>query len=63
MAARQVPVTVYAEMTPNPEVMKFVANKKLVEQIFEYKTIDETTHAPLAQKRFKFPVCRERFYF
>ena len=29
MAARTIPVTVYAEMTPNPEVMKFVSNKVL----------------------------------
>jgi NFU1 iron-sulfur cluster scaffold homolog, mitochondrial len=29
-ASKKVPVTVYAESTPNPTVMKFVANKKLV---------------------------------
>ena len=55
------PITIYAESTPNPGVMKFVANKKLVEQIFEYKTIDETTHAPLAQKLFHFPFVKEVF--
>tara|TARA_B110000259_G_scaffold30592_1_gene33239 strand:+ start:847 stop:1740 length:894 start_codon:yes stop_codon:yes gene_type:complete len=58
---KKVPITIYAESTPNPGVMKFVANKKLVEQIFEYKTIDETTHAPLAQKLFHFPFVKEVF--
>ena len=58
---KKVPISIYAESTPNPGVMKFVANKKLVEQIFEYKTIDETTHAPLAQKLFHFPFVKEVF--
>ena len=58
---KKVPITIYAESTPNPGVMKFVANKKLVEGIFEYKTIDETTHAPLAQKLFHFPFVKEVF--
>ncbi|MDO7542758.1 MAG: NifU family protein [Flavobacteriaceae bacterium] len=58
---KKVPISIYAESTPNPGVMKFVANKKLVEQIFEYKTIDETTYAPLAQKLFHFPFVKEVF--
>ena len=58
---KKVPISIYAESTPNPGVMKFVANKKLVEGIFEYKTIDETTHAPLAQKLFHFPFVKEVF--
>ena len=28
--AKKVPVTVYADSTPNPSVMKFVANKKIL---------------------------------
>lgn len=58
---KKVPISIYAESTPNPGVMKFVANKKLVEEIFEYKTIDETTYAPLAQKLFHFPFVKEVF--
>ena len=58
---KKVPITIYAESTPNPGVMKFVANKKLVEQIFEFKSIDETTRAPLAQKLFHFPFVKEVF--
>tara|TARA_B100000767_G_scaffold184814_1_gene172390 strand:- start:6566 stop:7459 length:894 start_codon:yes stop_codon:yes gene_type:complete len=55
------PITIYAESTPNPGVMKFVANKKLADQIYEYKNIDETTNAPLAQKLFHFPFVKEVF--
>ena len=55
------PVTVYAESTPNPSVMKFVTNKKLVDQIYEFKNIDETSNAPLAQKLFHFPFVKEVF--
>ena len=41
--------------------MKFVANKKLVDQIYEFKDIDETSNAPLAQKLFHFPFVKEVF--
>ena len=34
----RVAVTVYAEVTPNPAVMKFVANKKLVPGVFGQKS-------------------------
>lgn len=57
----KVPVTVYAESTPNPAVLKFVANKKLVLQASEFKNIDEAKHAPLAQKLFHFPFVKEIF--
>lgn len=58
---KPVPVTVYAESTPNPSVMKFVANKKLVLQAAEFKNIDETKNAPLATKLFHFPFVKEVF--
>ena len=57
----RVAVTVYAEVTPNPAVMKFVANKKLVPGVFEFKNIDEAADSPLAQKLFQFPYVREVF--
>ena len=44
--------TVYAESTPNPNTMKFVANRSLVPKRFEFNNIDETTHAPMAQELF-----------
>ena len=34
------PVTIYAESTPNPGVQKFVANKNLVSQTFEFTSIE-----------------------
>jgi Fe-S cluster biogenesis protein NfuA len=58
---KKVPVTVYAESTPNPTVMKFVANKPLVSGTFEFKNIDEAVHAPLAKELFTFPFVKEVF--
>ncbi|WP_372917873.1 NifU family protein [Salegentibacter sp.] len=58
---KSVPVTVYAESTPNPAVMKFVANKKLVLQAAEFKNIDDAKNAPMAQKLFHFPFVKEIF--
>jgi len=58
---KKVPVTVYAESTPNPVVMKFVANKPLAEGTFEFKSIDDTVHAPLAKELFGFPFVKEVF--
>lgn len=59
--AAKVAVTVYAEVTPNPAVMKYVANKRLVPDVFEFKNIDEASDAPLAQKLFEFPFVKEVF--
>ena len=58
---KSVPVTVYAESTPNPGVMKFVANKKLVLKTAEFKNIDEAKDAPLAQQLFHFPFVKAVF--
>ena len=60
-SSKLVPVTVYAETTPNPGVMKFVANKKLVISGAEFKNIDSTTDAPLARQLFHFPFVKEVF--
>ena len=60
-STKKVPVTVYAESTPNPSVMKFVANKKLVLESAEFKSIDETERSPLAEKLFHFPFVKEIF--
>lgn len=61
VAVKKVPVTVYAESTPNPGVMKFVANKTLATGTFEFKSIDDTLHAPLAKELFGFPFVKEVF--
>jgi len=56
---KKIPVTVYAESTPNPQVMKFVANKKLVLKPMEFKSIDDTKDVELVQKLFHFPFVKE----
>lgn len=58
---KKAPITIYAESTPNPNVMKFVANKMLVNAIYEFKSIDETEAAPLAKALFSFPFVNEVF--
>ncbi|MAO10475.1 MAG: hypothetical protein CMC07_06235 [Flavobacteriaceae bacterium] len=58
---KKVPVTIYAESTPNPAAMKFVANKPLADGTFEFKNIDEALHAPLAKALFSFPFVKEVF--
>jgi Fe-S cluster biogenesis protein NfuA len=60
-APAKIPVSVYAESTPNPIVMKFVANKPLAEGTFEFKNIDEAFQAPLAKELFTFPFVKEVF--
>ena len=62
MAARQVPVTVYAEMTPNPDVMKFVANKVLNPGApLDYSSSDDATNSPLAEAVLNFPFVENVF--
>ncbi|MFI1744410.1 NifU family protein [Thalassobellus sediminis] len=54
-------VTVYAESTPNPSVMKFVANKKIVTALFEFTSIDDAKLSPLATELFHFPFVKSVF--
>lgn len=56
------PVTVYAEVTPNPATMKFVANKRIVPATFEFKNIDEAATSNLAKQLFHFPFVKEVFF-
>jgi Fe-S cluster biogenesis protein NfuA len=58
---RKIPVEVYAEVTPNPGVLKFVSNKKLVDFDLEYKNIEEAQDSPLATELFNFPFVKEVF--
>lgn len=60
--SKKIPVTVYAESTPNPSVLKFVSNKPLVDGTFEFKNIDDAKYAPLAQQLFHFPFVKEVFF-
>ncbi|MEP3838258.1 MAG: NifU family protein [Algibacter sp.] len=59
--AKKVAVTVYAESTPNPSVMKFVANKKMVAALFEFTSIEEAKLSPLATELFHFPFVKSVF--
>ena len=61
VATKKVPVSVYAESTPNPSVMKFVANKKIVTALFEFTSIDEAKLSPLATELFHFPFVQRVF--
>ncbi|WP_339661944.1 NifU family protein [uncultured Polaribacter sp.] len=55
-------IEVYAEVTPNPAVMKFGTNKALTQTDVEYKNIDEASKSsPLAQAIFNFPFVKEVF--
>lgn len=58
---KKVAVTVYAESTPNPSVMKFVANKKIVTTLFEFTSIDDAKPSPLATELFYFPFVKSVF--
>ena len=60
----KVPVTIYAEMTPNPRTMKFVANKYLLVpgDSAEFTSISETKgFSPLAEALFQFPFVKGVF--
>ncbi len=46
---------VRAEMTPNPQTLRFVTNQTLTEHPTEFKNANETVSAPLARKLFGFP--------
>ncbi len=55
-------ISIYTEMTPNPETMKFVANKLL----YPGKSIDfqdelQATPSPLAKELFSFPFIKSVF--
>jgi Fe-S cluster biogenesis protein NfuA len=58
---KKVPVTVYAESTPNPAAMKFVTNKNLVPTMVEFTSIDETKTSPFAAELFHFPFVKSVF--
>jgi len=50
-----VPVTIYAESTPNPSAMKFVCNMLLLDEgVVEYNSPEETASCPMAAQLFAF---------
>src|ERR1041385_2195265 len=63
MNPQDIPYIVYAEETPNPASLKFVANKLLLVSgaRAEYASAAETKDAPIAQALFKFPFVKRVF--
>lgn len=60
----KVPVTIYAEMTPNPSTMKFVANKHLLGMgdSAEFQTMASAKgYSPLAEELFQLPFVQAVF--
>ncbi len=58
---KKMPVQIYAENTPNPNVMKFVTNKLLTSQNIEVLSTKQTEGVPLAVALFSFPFVKELF--
>ena len=54
-------ITIYAESTPNPNAMKFVANKKLTPQPLLFDKIEQTKEAPMINKLFEYEFVKEVF--
>ncbi|MBC7865087.1 MAG: NifU family protein [Bacteroidia bacterium] len=63
MQNNDIPWEFYVEGTPNPETMKFVASKLIIENggTANYLNITETKQAPLIQKLFEFPFTKAVF--
>ncbi len=59
---KKVPSAVYAESTPNPSVLKFVANRKLVATSYEFVSIEDAKYSPLATELFHLPFVRSVFF-
>jgi|TARA_Y100000994_G_scaffold159072_1_gene130397 Fe-S cluster biogenesis protein NfuA len=55
------PFVIYSESTPNPSVMKFVANKNLTNNSKEARNIEETKGWPLLESIFSLPFVKEIF--
>jgi len=58
---KKTPVQIYAESTPNPNVMKFVSNKLLSSQNIEILSAEQTKGLPLARSLFDFTFVKEVF--
>ena len=58
----KVPTSLYSEATPNPRVIKFTANRILVDQnIYEFNNKAEAIASPLALELFSFPFVESVF--
>ncbi len=57
-------LNIYIESNPNPNSLKFVANRMLVGEgdSYDFPDIESTKNAPLAQTLFNFPFVQRVFY-
>ena len=53
--------SIYAESTPNPEVMKFVANRMLADKSIEITSLAEAKNISIAEELLKFPFIKSLF--
>ena len=53
--------SIYAESTPNPEVMKFVANRMIADKSLEVLNVSQSKNIPLANELFKLPFIKSIF--
>ena len=63
MNPNELPYIIYAEETPNPATMKFVANRLLIVSgaTADYKSTSDAKDAPLAKALFNFPFVKHVF--
>ena len=55
-------ISIYTEMTPNPETMKFVANKLLYPgKSIDFPDVESAKPSPLATELFGFPFIKAVF--
>lgn len=53
--------SIYAESTPNPEVMKFVSNRMIADKNIEILSASDAVKIPLANELFKLPFVKSIF--
>ena len=53
--------SIYAESTPNPEVMKFVSNRMIADKSLEILNASEAKEIPIAYELFKLPFVKSVF--
>src|SRR3954463_8446455 len=63
MNVTEIPYIIYAEETPNPASLKFVANRLLLVSgaSADYESAADAADAPLARKLFQFPFVKRVF--
>lgn len=59
---KKTPISIYAESTPNPTVLKFVVNKQLVATSYEFVSIEDAKFSPLATELFHLPFVKSVYF-